>query len=122
MTGLPVDVLAVRVHHGVMASLPLYPTDDGWPYPDASSMAFALEPLDDDQVDLDVLELRVDPHAYADLTELEYFAVSWRYGVGDAGMPHSMKDLASQLGCNHSEAREVLGGALDKLRRRLLES
>jgi hypothetical protein len=31
-----------------------------------------------------------------------------------------MKDLASELGCNHAEAREVLGGALDKLRRRLL--
>jgi hypothetical protein len=105
-----------------MASLPLYPTDDGWPYPDASSMAFALEPLADDDLDLDLLELRVDPHAYADLTELEYFAVSWRYGGGNPGTPHSMKARASQLGCNPPEARAVLGGALDKLRRRLLES
>ena len=31
-----------------------------------------------------------------------------------------MKDLASQLGCNHTEARAVLGGALDKLRQRLI--
>ena len=46
--------------------------------------------------------------------------MSWRYGVGTSGTPHSMKDLASELGCNHAEAREVLGGALDKLRRRLL--
>jgi DNA-directed RNA polymerase sigma subunit (sigma70/sigma32) len=98
----------------VVTSLPLQPTDDGWPYPDA----VAFEPAADDEVDLDLLELRADPHAYAALTELEYFAVSWRYGL--TGDPHSMKDLASQLGCNHAEARDVLGGALDKLRQRLI--
>src|SRR4029079_11218279 len=108
-----------------MSSLPLFPTDDGWPYPDAAVSEFGAsavgvnEPAADDDVDLDLLELRVDPHAYADLTELEYFAVSWRYGVGDGGNPHSMKDLAAELGCNHAEARDVLGSALDKLRRRL---
>ena len=102
-----------------MASLPLYPSDDGWPYPDGPVSAHPVfEPTTDDDVDLDLLELRADPHAYADLTELEYFAVSWRYGL--RGNPHSMKDLADELGCNHAEAREVLGGALDKLRRRLL--
>jgi len=108
-----------------MPSLPLFPTDDGWPYPDAAFSEFgasqlgALEQVADDDVDLDLLELRVDPHAYADLTELEYFAVSWRYGVGNRCTPHSMKELAAELGCNHAEARDVLGGALDKLRRRL---
>jgi hypothetical protein len=101
-----------------MASLPLYPTDDGWPYPDAPASELAFELTADDDVDLDLLELRADPHAYADLTELEYFAVSWRYGLG--GTPHSMKNLAGELGCSHAEARDVLGGALDKLRRRLL--
>lgn len=108
-----------------MTSLPLFPTDDGWPYPDGAFSEFgasalgAREPTTDDEVDLDLLELRADPHAYADLTEMEYFAVSWRYGVGKDGHPHSMKDLAAELGCNHAEAREVLGGALDKLRQRL---
>jgi hypothetical protein len=101
-----------------MASLPLYPSDDGWPYPDAPASESAFELTADDDVDLDLLELRADPHAYADLTELEYFAVSWRYGLG--GTPHSMKNLAGELGCSHAEARDVLGGALDKLRRRLL--
>jgi hypothetical protein len=95
------------------STLPLFPTDDGWPYPDSTPW----EPVVDDHVDLDALELRVDPHAYADLTELEYFAVSHRYGLGQA--PCSMKDLARELDCSHSEARDVLGGALDKLRRRL---
>ena len=98
-----------------MTSLPLFPTDDGWPYPDVT----VPEPAADDDIDLDVLELRADPHAYADLTELEYFAVSWRYGL--QGQPHTMKDLAGELECSHAEARDLLGGALDKLRWRLLE-
>ena len=108
-----------------MSSLPLFPSDDGWPYPDSPASELGapryvgFDRNADDDVDLDLLELRVDPHAYADLTELEYFAVSWRYGVGDHSTPHSMKQLASELGCNHAEARAVLGGALDKLRRRL---
>jgi len=111
---------------GVMATLPLFPTDDGWPYPDSTFSEFGasqlggFEPVAVDDVDLDLLELRVDPHAYADLTELEFFAVSWRYGVGDGRVPHSMKELAAELGCTHPEATAVLGGALDKLRRRLL--
>lgn len=103
---------------GSMASLPLYPTDDGWPYPDVPESQLAPEPAAVDEVDLDALELRVDPHAYADLTELEYFSVSWRYGLG--GPPHSMKALAAELDCSHAEARAVLGSALDKLRGRLL--
>ncbi len=109
-----------------MSSLPLFPSDDGWPYPDApaselgASRYVGFDRAGDDDVDLDLLELRVDPHAYADLTELEYFAVSWRYGVGNRCTPHSMKELASELGCDHAEARAVLGGALDKLRQRLL--
>jgi len=115
----PIDESCRRVHDGTVPSLPLFPSDDGWPYPDnpASGLG-AFEPVADDDVDLDLLELRADPHAYSDLTELEYFAVAWRYGLG--GSPHSMKNLACELGCNHAEAREVLGCALDKLRRRLL--
>jgi DNA-directed RNA polymerase sigma subunit (sigma70/sigma32) len=109
-----------------MPTLPLYPTDDGWPYPEGSpwepgpAPRRAYEAVADDDVDLDLLELRVDPHAYSDLTEQEYFAISWRYGIGRGASPHSMKELASALGCNRTEARDVLGGALDKLRRRLL--
>jgi DNA-directed RNA polymerase sigma subunit (sigma70/sigma32) len=110
-----------------MPSLPLYPTDDGWPYPDllqldpGAAFVGSLDAVADDDVDLDLLELRADPHAYADLTELEYFAVSWRYGVGEGATPHSMKELAAELGCNHAEARDVIGRALDKLRHRLLD-
>lgn len=109
-----VDGSDARVHDGTVPSLPLFPTDDGWPYPDVLGAELAA----DDDVDLDLLELRADPHVYADLTEIEYFAVSWRYGL--TGSEHSMKNLAAELGCNHAEARAVLGGALDKLRQRLI--
>ena len=97
-----------------MSSLPLFPSDDGWPYPDLGTSAYiaselgSFEPTVDDDVDLDLLELRVDPHAYADLTELEYFAVSWRYGVGGTGTPHSMKDLARRA---RLQPRRGVGGA-----------
>ena len=102
------------------STLPLFPTDDGWPYPDAAGPdgRFRPEPVADDPIDLDQLELRVDPHAFADLTEWERFAVAHRYGLD--GPACSMKELAQQLECSHSEARDLLGGALDKLRRRLL--
>jgi DNA-directed RNA polymerase sigma subunit (sigma70/sigma32) len=95
------------------STLPLFPTDDGWPYPDAA----AWEPLVDNEIDLDELELRVDRHAFSDLTELEYFAVSHRYGLGAPAC--SMKELARELGCSHREARDVLAAALVKLRQRL---
>jgi len=96
-------------------TLPLYPTDDGWPYPDQR----AWEPVFADEIDLDALELRVDRHAYADLTEAEYFAVACRYGLDRR--PYTMKELARELGCTHAEARDLLGGAIDKLRTRLRE-
>jgi DNA-directed RNA polymerase sigma subunit (sigma70/sigma32) len=96
-------------------TLPLFPTDDGWPYPDAGSVGY--EPEADEQIDLDVLELRVDPHAFADLTELEHYVIAQRFGFD--GPPCSMKDLARELGCTHADARDLLGAAIDKLRTRL---
>jgi DNA-directed RNA polymerase sigma subunit (sigma70/sigma32) len=99
------------------STLPLFPSDDGWPYPDVTGHA---DPVADDPIDLDALELRVDRHAFADLTEWERFAVVHRYGLD--GPPCSMKELAQQLECSHGEARDLLGGALDKLRHRLTSS
>lgn len=98
------------------STLPLYPTDDGWPYPESARF----EPVVDDAIDLDALELRCDPHAFSDLTELELFVVSHRYGID--GPARSMKELARDLGCTHAEAREVLGRALVKLRTRLTDA
>ena len=95
------------------STLPLFPSDDGWPYPDVVGPELAA----DDDVDLDALELRCDPHVFADLTELEQYVVTHRYGL--AGDPCSMKELARSLECSHAEASAVLGAAIDKLRARL---
>ena len=97
------------------STLPLFPIDDEWPYPEVAR----LEPTVDDAIDLDALELRCDPHAYSDLTELERYVVMHRYGL-DCPVC-SMKQLARELECTHAEARDVLGRALYKLRTRLTQ-
>ncbi|HEX6313074.1 MAG TPA: hypothetical protein VF152_15795 [Acidimicrobiia bacterium] len=100
------------------STFPLFPTDDGWPYPDgASVMLGGAEPVADDEIDLDALELRADPHAFDALSPLEYEALARRFGLH--GQPESMKDLCRDLGCTRAEAREVLGSAIDKMRTRL---
>ena len=38
-------------------------SDESWPYPDVEG-----ELADDEDLDLDLLELRADPRAYSDLT------------------------------------------------------
>jgi len=106
------------------STLPLYPTDDGWPYPDRTGDV-ASDVAADDEIDLDALELRVDRHAFADLTELEHYVVCRRYGLPNGSpplAPASMKQLARDLECTHAEVAVVLGCALDKLRTRLTAS
>jgi DNA-directed RNA polymerase sigma subunit (sigma70/sigma32) len=102
------------------STFPLFPTDDGWPYPDgATVMMSGVEPVADDEIDLDALELRADPHAFDALSPIEYEALVRRFGLD--GQPESMKELCRDLGCTHAEAREVLGRAIDKMRTRLTE-
>ena len=74
-------------------------------------------PAADDEVDLDLLELRADPHAFECLSATEYELVARRFGFN--GSATSMKDLAHELGWSHTQTRDVLGGAIDKLRTRL---
>jgi DNA-directed RNA polymerase sigma subunit (sigma70/sigma32) len=101
-----------------MPTLPLFPTDDGWPYPDAASVGLGgIEPVADDDIDLDALELRADPHAFDALSPLEYDVLSRRFGLH--GPPESMKQLAHDLDCSHADAREILGRAIEKMRTRL---
>jgi hypothetical protein len=100
------------------STLPLFPTDEGWPYPDATDGLDGAALADDGEPDLDALDLRVDPHAYASLSERERIALFSHFGLG--GVPRvSMKELGPALGCTHGEARAVLGAAIDKVRRHL---
>lgn len=103
------------------ATFPLFPTDDGWPYPDGASLLLeGVEPVVDDEIDLDALELRADPHAFDALSPIEYEVLTRRFGLH--GPPTSMKDLCRDRGWTHAEAREVLGRAIDKMRARLAAS
>jgi DNA-directed RNA polymerase sigma subunit (sigma70/sigma32) len=99
------------------ATYPLFPTDDGWPYPDTPPGEVLQMPAPDDDPDLDALELQVDPRAFADLSPTELEILERRFGLD--GDPQSMKELARGLGCSRAEAREHLGRALEKVRARL---
>jgi DNA-directed RNA polymerase sigma subunit (sigma70/sigma32) len=94
------------------STFPLFPTDDGWPYPDGWR-----EETSEDDIDLDALELRAGRHAYDSLTAVEYAVLSQRFGL--AGPACTMKDIARDLGCSHAAARDILGTAIDKMRTRL---
>jgi len=96
------------------STLPLFPTDDGWPYPDGPVSMFVAE-----DPDFDVLEL-LGPHAYDSLTAEERAALSFRFGL-DGSTPLSMKELAVVLGCSRGEAGVLVGRAIDKMRVQLLQ-
>jgi DNA-directed RNA polymerase sigma subunit (sigma70/sigma32) len=88
-------------------------SEDGWPYPDTGA-----DWLADDDIDLDALELRADRHAYDALTKTEREILFSRFGL-DGAPPASMKDMARRFELTHSEVRELLGCAIDKMRTRL---
>jgi DNA-directed RNA polymerase specialized sigma24 family protein len=92
------------------STLPLFPTDDGWPYPDAG---LAFDPAAD-APDLDALEL-LGPHAFDCLSDDERRALVLHFGL-EGTTPLSMKELGPALGCSRADAREQLGRAIDKLR------
>ncbi len=99
------------------STLPLFPTDEGWPYPDT----VGIDLVADDELDLDALELRADPHAFDGLTMLEREALFSHFGL-QGRRPLSMKELGPALGCSRSEARGLLGVAIDKVRTRLMSA
>jgi hypothetical protein len=96
-------------------TLPLFPTDDGWPYPDTVN---AWDDIDDTEPDLDALDLRIDPRAFATLTTDEREAVVCHFGL-DGKPPVDAKHLGPALGCTRAEARDLLGAGIDKLRMHL---
>ena len=87
--------------------------DESWPYPDAEDDQAAEE-----EVDLDVLELRVDPRAYLGLEAEEREVLFLRFGLSD-GRARSMKEIGRTLDITHSRARELLGSAIEKVRTRV---
>jgi DNA-directed RNA polymerase sigma subunit (sigma70/sigma32) len=95
-----------------VSSLPLFPTDDGWPYPDLTGFD---QP--DAAPDFDALEM-LGPHAYDALTNDERNALFSHFGLHGCS-PLSMKELGPALGCTRTEAADRLGRAIDKVRLQL---
>jgi len=96
----------------VSSTLPLFPTDDGWPYPDVLGMEDVA-----DAPDFDALEM-LGPHSYESLTERERNALFFHFGLHGYDAL-TMKALGPALGCSRTEAREALGCAIDKVRLQL---
>lgn len=98
------------------STLPLFPTDDGWPYPDLTLDAGS-ERGDYDEPDPAMLELIADPHVFDALTALERTVLRRRFGFD--GPPVPTKALAAELGMPRREVADVLGSAVSKVRDRL---
>lgn len=93
----------------------LWPSEDGWPYPDSGPELTDLSADMDD----DLLSLRVPPpHLFEHLDPIERQVITTHYGLG--GQPaRNMKQLHADTGLSRAELRQVLGSGLDKLRSEL---
>jgi len=92
----------------------VWPSEDGWPYPDTERETIDLS----SEVDDDALSVRLTPTLLNSLDPLERVLIASRYGLG--GTPiRSMKQLHSDLGLPRDELRSALGSGLAKLRTQL---
>jgi DNA-directed RNA polymerase sigma subunit (sigma70/sigma32) len=93
----------------------VWPTDDGWPYPDSADEVIDLAAESDE----DLLDLIRDPaHLLERLSPLEKEVVAARFGI--AGHPEwSMRELALATGLPRADLRDALGSGLEKLRTQL---
>ena len=92
----------------------VWPSEDGWPYPDTERETIDLS----SEVDDDALSVRLTPTLLNSLDPLERVLIASRYGLG--GTPiRSMKELHSDLGLPRDELRSALGSGLAKLRTQL---
>lgn len=111
---MPVDATPPLRDNKAMSYL--WPSDDGWPYPDGDREVGELAEGPDD----DALLLRTAPRHLFDLLEpLEHRVVTAHYGL-DGSPPRSIKELHTDLDMPRAEVRDALVSGLEKLRARLL--
>jgi DNA-directed RNA polymerase sigma subunit (sigma70/sigma32) len=93
----------------------VWPSEDGWPYPDTVD-EWADQTAD---VDDDLLWLRTEPpHLLDALDPLERHVITSRFGLNGSA-PRSMKQLHHDLGLPRADLRDALGSGLAKLRTQL---
>jgi len=93
----------------------VWPTDDGWPYPDSPDEEVDL----DGEADDDLLNVTAtSEHLLDHLNPLEREVVCARFGLG--GHPErSMRELVTATGLPRADLRDALGSGLEKLRTQL---
>ena len=94
----------------------LWPSEDGWPYPDEEGEV--IDPaavIDEDLVSVRSLPDRV----LDDLEPLERLLIGARFGVGGHEI-RSMKQLHADTGLSRADLRASLGSGLAKLRTQLV--
>jgi DNA-directed RNA polymerase sigma subunit (sigma70/sigma32) len=93
----------------------IWPSEDGWPYPDDDSDL--MDPAAD--IDDDLVSVRsLSGHVLDDLEPLEQLVVGARFGVGGQEI-RSMKQLHADTGLSRAALRASLGSGLTKLRTQL---
>ena len=108
---MAIDVPRPGRDNGCMSTF-VWPTDDGWPYPDTPDEDIDLEgEADDDLLNVMVTRQQLLGH----LTPLERRVVCARFGL--SGEPErSMRELVFDTGLPRREVKEALGSGLAKLR------
>ena len=90
----------------------VWPTDDGWPYPDSPDELVDLESEADD----DLLNLTAtSEHLLDQLTPLEREVLCARFGLAGT-RERSMRELVVDTGRPRQELKDALGSGLAKLR------
>ena len=93
----------------------LWPSDDGWPYPDTVVEMVDLDATTDD----DALSLRAAPaQLFSHLDPLERAVITAHYGL-EGQRARTMKQLHAEMGLPRAELRDALGTGLAKLRTEL---
>lgn len=94
----------------------VWPSEDGWPYPDAD-----LDVMDPAAwVDDDLLFLRTSgSRLIGCLDAIERQVITARFGLDGRG-PRSFEQIQATTGLPPARAQDVIGAGLAKLRRRLV--
>jgi DNA-directed RNA polymerase sigma subunit (sigma70/sigma32) len=99
----------------------VWPTDEGWPYPDVDAdEGTTEEPIDfGADTDDDLVSLHAAaPRLLDGLAPLERWVIVARYGL-DGRAPRTMREIQHQLGLPRADLRVALGDGLTKLRARV---
>ncbi len=97
----------------------VWPSDDGWPYPDGDGTPDDTTVDPSGELDEEIVSLHAaQEHLFDDLDATERRVVEARFGLG--GTPTlTLRELSRELGVPRDDLRLAYGTALGKLREHL---